>query len=152
MKHLQIKQDVFSACKTYITNRIDSARKAMDEAQEAANEETKGSVGDKHETGRAMMQIERDKYARQLADALEQNQALSQININNKADLIRPGHLIGTDNGCFFIAIAAGKVLAGSMEVITLAPQSPLGRAMLGKKIKDLVEYNGRTYLIQEIT
>ena len=53
----------------------------MVNAQEAANEEGKSSVGDKYETGRAMMQIERDKAAQQLDEALKLKNIIDQISI-----------------------------------------------------------------------
>ena len=151
MTNQQTKQDIWTACHNYINLRIDAAKKAMDEAQEAANEETKGSVGDKHETGRAIMQIERDKNARLLADALEQKQALDQININNKSVIVRSGSIVLTDNGNFFIGIAAGKINTGTIDVIAIASQSPLGHVMLGKQVGDAVEFNGKRYKIMEV-
>ena len=43
----------------------------MANAQESANAEEKSSAGDKYETGRAMMQIERDKAAQQLNESMK---------------------------------------------------------------------------------
>ncbi|WP_258539158.1 hypothetical protein [Chitinophaga oryzae] len=46
--------------------RIAVTQRAMDEAQAAANQESKSSVGDKYETARAMSHMEKDMHARQL--------------------------------------------------------------------------------------
>ena len=51
----------------------------MVNAQQAANEEGKSSAGDKYETGRAMMQIERDKAAQQLDEALKLKNIIDHI-------------------------------------------------------------------------
>ena len=51
----------------------------MNDAQLSANEEGKSSAGDKYETGRAMMQIEREKAANQLEEALKLKRIIDQL-------------------------------------------------------------------------
>ena len=64
-----LKHELILRCHQYADSRIATARQAMSEAQTAANEESKSSIGDKYETGRSMMQIEGEKAAHQLAEA-----------------------------------------------------------------------------------
>ena len=56
-----IKQELYKQCKNYVSNCIDTAQKAIDDAVESANDDTKSSAGDKYETGREMMQQEIDR-------------------------------------------------------------------------------------------
>ncbi|MDB5240215.1 MAG: hypothetical protein JWP57_840, partial [Spirosoma sp.] len=51
--HLLLKQALHARCRHYVQQRIDTARQAMEAAQESANSESKSSAGDKYETGRA---------------------------------------------------------------------------------------------------
>ena len=64
-----IKQELYKLCQTYIQQRILTAKQAIEAAQQAANNETKSSSGDKYETGRAMMQLEIEKDSAQLSES-----------------------------------------------------------------------------------
>ena len=65
----------------HIMQRIGTARHAMENAQAAANEEDKSSVGDKYETSRAMGQIDSEMNARQLEEARRELALLQKIDI-----------------------------------------------------------------------
>ena len=82
MEKSTLKKLLHEKCEEYIAKRIATAQNAMDEAQRAANEETKSSAGDKFETGRAMMHLEKQKNAFQLGEALKVQQQLSKVNPN----------------------------------------------------------------------
>src|SRR6478609_11532726 len=84
--NLSLRQKLFNACVEYVNLRIDTSKQAMADAQESANAEEKSSAGDKYETGRAMMQIERDKAAQQLHEAIKRQQGLDQINNTDSPD------------------------------------------------------------------
>ena len=75
-KRKGLKHSLLHKCHEFVESRISNARNALDEAQQAANEETKSSAGDKYNTERAMMQIERDKHAAQLVEAQKLQKAL----------------------------------------------------------------------------
>lgn len=152
MTNQQIKTFCLQACRQFIESRIQAARKAMNEAQEAANEETKGSVGDKHETGRAMMQLERDKHARTLADALEQKKILDQIPVDFSDAKIRTGSLVFTTTGTFFISIGAGKIKTETGEIFAIAPLSPVGSLLMGKTTGEKIAFNNKIFSIQKVS
>ena len=71
MKNNSLKEKLLTLCTQYVEEKINICTEAMRNAQDAANEEDKSSAGDKYETGRAMMQIERDNAAVQLDEALK---------------------------------------------------------------------------------
>jgi hypothetical protein len=64
-----LKKDLYTLCVNYAKTRIETAKQAIDDAQQSANEETKSSAGDKYETGREMMQQETDRNQAQLNEA-----------------------------------------------------------------------------------
>ena len=69
IRPMDLKKDLYLFCQAYISNRkarIEARIAAVSEALEA---ESKSSAGDKHETGRAMLQLEREKLGHQLAEA-----------------------------------------------------------------------------------
>jgi len=123
----------------------------MDHAQQAANEESKSSAGDKYETGRAMMQIERDKAATQLEEALRLKAVLDQINpdVSNEKALL--GSLVITSSKKIFISIGIGKFSLDGDDFLIVAPASPLGKALMGLKAKDRIVFNKEQIEILQI-
>ena len=152
--NLSLRQKLFNACLDYVNMRIDTSKQAMANAQESANAEEKSSAGDKYETGRAMMQIERDKVAQQLNESTKLKQVLDQINnIELRQRVVSLGSVVITSSAPhFYVAISAGKMEIDEVEYIALAPQSPIGKALLGLKVYDTFIYNNKSCTIIEIT
>ena len=146
-----IKQALYIRCQQYVQERIDTARSAMNAAQEAANEESKSSAGDKYETGRAMAQIERDRHAQLLAEALKLDQDMAQIDIGKPTAMARPGSLIITDRGRFFISISVGKLTVEGTDYFAVSAASPIGAQLLGRKAGDVIMFNKLTYRVQDV-
>ena len=71
-----IKSKLYQQCLNIIEDKINVARVSMDTAQQAADQESKSSVGDKYETGRAMMQLEKEKLMFQIHEALKLKKVL----------------------------------------------------------------------------
>ena len=146
-----IKRELYNLCQEHINRRIESARLAINEAQQSANEETKSSSGDKYETGRAMAQLEIEKNAQQLAEALKLKRTLEQIPVDHPFAATQPGSLVITDRGSFFIAIGLGKVALQDKTYFVIATFSPLGLALAGSKVGDRVSFRDQTYVIEEL-
>jgi transcription elongation GreA/GreB family factor len=146
-----LKQQLLAECKRYVASRIATANQSMVEAQEAANEEGKSSVGDKYETGRAMMQIERDKAAQQLDEALKLKNVIDQISIEAVSEKIMLGSLVITNSKKIFISIGMGKMTLGGEEFLVVAPASPLGNALMGLKANDEIWFNKERLTILQI-
>jgi transcription elongation GreA/GreB family factor len=151
LTNLELKEKLFDHCLQYVDERISRAKTAMHAAQASANSESKSSAGDKYETGRAMMQIERDKNAILLAEAQKLKQAMSLINPHASYDEVQLGSLVFTDNGDYYFSISLGNTNIDNREFTCLSPGSPLGQAFLGKRIGDKVVFNKRMFTITSI-
>lgn len=123
----------------------------MIQATESANNETKSSAGDKHETARAMMQLEQEKLGHQLKEVQDQRSELEKIDIAKPSAQIAKGTLIQSDKGFLFLSIGLGKIIVDDKTVFSISPQSPLGIKLLGKKENDVVEMNGVKYTIENL-
>ncbi|NEU66064.1 GreA/GreB family elongation factor [Spirosoma agri] len=123
----------------------------MEAAQESANSESKSSAGDKYETGRAMAQIERDRYAHQLDVALAVEQELTRINSEKEYTVVQPGSLVTTNRGMFFISISAGKLNIDGKDVFAISPASPIGSALAGRRAGETVLFNKLVYEILSV-
>jgi hypothetical protein len=134
-----------------VNERIALVSDAMHAAQEAANEETKGSAGDKHETGRAMMHLEKEKNARQLAEHLKLQKVLSQINPEETNEIAGLGSLIITNTGIYYLAIPIGKVKIRNEIYFIISPVSPIGKLLMNAKVGSELNFNERVILVEQI-
>ena len=139
----EIKKQLFAFCASYIEQKIIAAQRAMEKAQNEANQETKSSAGDKHETGRSMMQLEKQKYALHLQQALRLKKSFAMINKDESYELVEKGAVVETDNGNFFVAIAAGRVKL-EKEYVCISLASPLGLALESAEEGDIVVFRDK--------
>jgi len=148
----EIKAQLHAKCLAYIDQRIDAARKAIEEAQASANEETKSSAGDKYETGRAMMQLEIEKNSTQLAESLKLKRSLLEINPEQNASTVQRGSLVITDQFTYYIAIGAGQIEVRGKVYLTVSPVSPVGTKLIGLKAGQSFQMNGKTISIERVS
>lgn len=146
-----LKQKLYQACRSFTENRISSLESAIKDIQQAANEETKSSAGDKYETGRAMAQLEIDKHRSQLVEALKMKQELSRIPVEENSQFIKTGSLIFTSRGNFYIAINAGQQHVDAQTFFTVSSASPIARKLIGLKVDDAFILNNQEFTLQKI-
>lgn len=138
-------------CLEIIEDNILTIKLALQEAQDAANNETKSSAGDKHETGRAMAQLETEKLTSQLSEALNLKATLSKITTNDTVKQVALGSVVFTNNGNFYVSVSLGKLEIEQYQFFSISQQSPIGKLLLTKKEKDSFSLNGKNYVIEKI-
>lgn len=148
---IAIKQQLYNLCVAYVQNRMQEAEDAFRAAEQASNDDTKSSAGDKYETGRAMMQQEKDRNTIQLNEANKLMVALNLIGTKTTSATVETGSLVITNNGSFYLAISAGILQIDSVNYFAVSPASPIGVKLKGLKTGDGFELNGKQYLIQNI-
>ena len=117
----------------------------------ALESESKSSAGDKHETGRAMIQLEREKLGEQIKKA-EKNQAtLHQLKQYKSSEIVRFGSAVQTNKANYYIAIATDSYTIKSALFHCISPQSPIGTLLLGKKVGDQLVFNAITSTITAV-
>src|SRR5210317_2486036 len=107
----QIKSELLKECSDIIENRYQKIRATIDSITEAMQEESKSSAGDKHETGRAMLQIDRENAGNQLREIEAVKFILRKIDISTVSDYVRLGSLVKTNQGYYFISISTGAIV-----------------------------------------
>jgi len=148
---IALKRKLLANCREIIEQRIRIARNAMNEAQDAANTELKSSAGDKYETGRAMMLIERENHAIQLSEALHVKKVLEQISVDKKLNQVQTGSLVVTTNGNFFVAIGVGKIMIDENAFFVVSPSSPIGMKLKNIQKGEAINFNGKNVKILDI-
>lgn len=149
---LAIKIKLYEHCKSVIEKQIVTAQNAIASAEESRNNETKSSVGDKYETGRAMMQNEIAKNQAQLAKATQFKMELAQIIPDKKNEIVEQGSLVMTNHGNFYIInTGLGKIKLEDITYYAISLASPIGHVIGHKKVGDELSFQNRKYVIKEI-
>ena len=143
-----LKQQLLNACREFVRVKLENLEIALRAAQQSGNDETKSTTGDKHETGKAMMQLEQEKIGIQLSEMQKLNRALDAIPDSLSPEKIRPGNIVITDHGNFYLAIAAGKIQADGENYFAISPASPLGSLLLKAEAGKAIEMQGKKYKI----
>jgi hypothetical protein len=136
------KPALHALCQAFIEQRIVAARTAMQAAQESSSSETKSSAGDKYETGREMANAERDRNAAHLQQAQQLQAELARINPELPCDAVRPGALVHTTMGQFYISTSAGKL--ENTEVFAVSSAAPVAVALKGLRAGEETVFNGK--------
>ena len=146
-----IKEQLYRKCQEFVNRKIDAAQGGIDELQESANMETKSSVGDKYETNRAMIHIEREKYSAQLLESQKMQKVISQINPEKTDQKVELGSLVLTNVGNYYVCIAAGKVKLEGKDYFIISQASPIGQQLKGKKKGDTFNFNKRDFEVLDV-
>ena len=150
MKNVSLKEKLLALCIQHVEEKISAAAEAMRSAQEAANEEGKSSAGDKYETGRAMMQIERDNAAMQLDEALKLKKTLDLISATDN-HVVSLGSIVITKTFKIFVAVGPGKLNVEGEDYFIVTPMSPLGKILFGLKAGMEFTFNNKPNTVLEI-
>ena len=105
---INLKDLLFNHCENHINTKLKNYLKIDQELFKSLNEETKSSAGDKHETTRAMIQIEREKNSKRIKEienSKKQLIVIKSVQLNNLK--VSPGSIIFTSNNNYFISISS---------------------------------------------
>lgn len=135
-------KELLVKCKSIIEGKIQSIKLELHKIQESANNETKSSMGDKYETGRAMAQNEIEKLSQNLQENLSQLEILNRILPSNEKN-VRLGSIIQTNKETFFLSVSLGEIKLADQSFFAISSSSPIGKLFLGKVKGDKISFNG---------
>jgi hypothetical protein len=142
---LKIKEALFEQCEVFVNKRLYNIENVISSNQKALQSETKSSAGDKHETGRAMLQLEMEKAGQQLAGITQMKVVLSKIDILKTSKNACLGSVIITAKVSYFLSISAGQLVVADKSYFAISVSSPMGKLLLGKQEKEVISFNGKT-------
>ena len=151
MEEQELKRHLHHHLVELMEEKVRTAETLLKSTEESKLSETKSSAGDKHETGRAMMQREEAQNKAQLAKALELKNTLSRLNFKTSISRIEFGSLVTTDQGVYYLSIGLGKIEVEGNEHFAISPVSPLGSALMNQAVGDKVVFLEKEYVITRI-
>jgi transcription elongation GreA/GreB family factor len=148
---MTVKQQLYTKCENFLNNRLEVIKKTITDIQNSLESETKSSAGDKHETGRAMLQLEREKAGHQLAEIQKLKETLYKVNPENEHQNIALGSVVYSSESNYFIAISAGELDVNGDKFYAISPSTPIAKLILSKQVGDKIQFRNSTFVISKI-
>ena len=142
------KKALWGLCAEEITQSLARLTTVMEQAQQEANKETKSSAGDKYETNRSMLQLEKERFAMQCLRLQTMYDQLTQINFQQEFEAVQEGALVETSIGWFFLAVGLGERTFEGEVYRCISMDSPIGKAMEGCEEGDIIEFRDTEFEI----
>lgn len=147
------KTEIINALSTTLTETYEGLKKELDGFSNQHGDAPKSSAGDKHETAKAMADIEAEKLSQSLNRVKRQLTQLANIKADITSKKIDLGSLFKANQNWYFIAIAYGRLKVTSLgEVFVISSEAPIAQALMGKKIGDTVAFNNISFSISELS
>lgn len=146
-----IKIKALNVCRELVNKKIATLQKEFSLYSESAAGETKSTAGDKHDTGKAMMQLEQEKLGKQLAELQQQKRLLQDSKFSEPHASASFGAYVETDQGHFLLGAALGKIESEGRAVLCISLQSPIGQALKGCIAGQSVTFNNKIFRITNI-
>lgn len=152
---MRLKEELYKQCEIFVNKRLETVEDVISSNQKALQSETKSSAGDKHETGRAMLQLEMEKAGQQLAGIRQMKEVLAKIDLSKpETSRLKNAHLgsvVLTEKTNFFLSISAGKLTVENKDYFAVSVSSPIGKLLLGKQENEVVTFNGNSIKMLKI-
>lgn len=148
---MTFKQKIKSHYQNLLSEKINELRFMISDLAQDAQNDAKGSAGDKHETALSMMHLEQEKLNQKLAEIIEQKNVVDKIDADAIHNKIALGSLVQTNDMLFYISAALPKIQLENKTIIAVSPQSPLGSQLLGKSVGDEIVINTNRFQIKAI-
>lgn len=145
-----IKEQLIEAVKTELTRKHQQALILVQQLQESLFSESKSSAGDKHETARAMVQIELEQASKQLKEVEQLIHNFEKIKTISRST-IGLSSLIETNLGWFYLSIPLGKVQVDQQEIFCLGQSAPISNLLLQQKVGDVFSFGAKSFKILAI-
>ncbi|MBL7885651.1 MAG: hypothetical protein JNJ52_02800 [Flavobacterium sp.] len=148
---MNLKNKILQHHQLLLQDKIDVFRDMISGLTEDAQNDAKGSAGDKHETALSMMHLEQEKLNYKLQEILQQKVILDKIDASIKHSKIAVGSLVQANDMWLFVSAALPKITMDNITIIAVSPQSPLGSKLIGKELGFEFEIGVTKYSIHSI-
>ncbi|WP_396142516.1 hypothetical protein [Flavobacterium sp.] len=148
---MTFKQKIKQHHLVLLQDKIDVYQDMISGLSEDAQNDAKGSAGDKHETALSMMHLEQEKLTNKLKETIVLKEILEKIDVSKTTTTIFLGSYVTVNSIQLFISAALPKINIEGVTVLSISPQSPLGSQLMGKKQGDIVFVNETSFTIHQV-
>ena len=148
---MTFKQKIKSHYQNLLSEKINEFRFMISDLAQDAQNDAKGSAGDKHEIALSMMHLEQEKLNQKLAEIIAQKNVVDKIDADAIHTKVALGSLVQSNEMLFYISAALPKIQLENKTIIAVSPQSPLGSQLMGKSLGDEILINTNRFQIKAI-
>jgi len=125
--------------------------KELEVLREDVAGDTKSTAGDKHETGRAMNQLEQERVLGQLQTVRSQLNLVLKIDTSINVTSASFGALIESNMGYFFISVGIGQLNFEGTNVFCIGQDAPISKFLFGKSTGSF-SWNDKELILHQIS
>jgi len=144
-----LKKKLLDTCFQIQEEAVVTAKSAMNEAQDAANEY--GPPKDRYDSFRTQLLRKRDMFAQQYQRALDELEILKKIDFDTQYDSVSVGSVVITDQVKMFVSIGLGKFETDGETWFAISPLVPLYKVISGLKPGDEYSFNNKRFKILDV-
>jgi transcription elongation GreA/GreB family factor len=148
---MTFKQKIKQHHLVLLQDKIDVYQDMISGLSNDAQNDAKGSAGDKHETALSMMHLEQEKLTNKLKETIALKEILQKIDVSKTTATIALGSYVKVNTMQLFISAALPKIAIDEITILSVSPQSPLGSQLMGKKQGDIVVVNENSFTIHQV-
>ena len=148
---MYLKEKLHKQCQDALNQRLEAIKSIISDIQNSLQSETKSTAGDKHETGRAMLQLEREKAGNQLAEIQKQIEILHKINPEMSYSKVALGSLVKTTVSNYFIGVSVGEITIENEIFYAISLSTPIGKLLVSKGVGDNIQFRMQKFTITDI-
>lgn len=135
-----------------LNEKLELLNELIIEIRESLTNDSKSTVGDKHETSRAMAQLEQEKLGNQIAQCEKLRDVVRRIDSDKIYTSVQAGSLVQTDKRYYFLSVGSGSIDVNGTEIFCIAPAAPFAQLLMGKMPGDEISFQGRKETIKSIS
>ena len=148
---MYLKEKLHKQCQDALNQHLEVIKSTISDIQNSLQSETKSTAGDKHETGRAMLQLEREKAGNQLAELQKQIGILHKINPEMSYSKVALGSLVKTTVSNYFIGVSVGEITIENETFYAISLSTPIGQLLVSKGVGDDIQFRMQKFTITDI-
>jgi len=128
-----------------LESALQQTRGELETLRSSLTKETKSTAGDKHETGRAMVQLEIEQAGQRLSRAEAMSAVYRRLRPEQSRREVGPGAWVECDAGHFFIGVPLGALtLPDGTPFHAISSDAPLAVALRGASPGTVVPFRGQ--------
>lgn len=146
-----LKKTLYQHCVDHLNQSLGLFEQRKVDLLAGLESESKSSAGDKHETGRAMLQLEREKLGEQIRETERKLKLLMPLAQHKTTTIVTVGAVVKTDQLNYYIAVSTPELKVDKTTYYCISAQSPIGKLLLGKKVGEQLSFNKKTSTITKV-
>lgn len=134
-----------------ITKDLQELKGQVLDLQNELKNDTKSTAGDKHETSRAMNQIEQENIGKRIHETELNLQQLMKLDPLQSMSSAQMGALLQTTMGNLYLGVSLGNIQWEQQSIFCISFNAPIAKVLLHLKEGESFSWQNNTYTLTQI-